>query len=128
MWKEFKEFIAQDNVINLAIGIILGGAFSTVVSSLVDDIFMPIIVSVTGAVDVSHLALTIGNTKLTYGNFLQAVINFLMIGLMLFLTIKALQKMNAQKKVQEEVDEATVPTETELLAEILAELKKEHSL
>ena len=126
MWKEFKEFIAQDNVINLAIGVILGGAFSKIVSSLVDDIFMPIIVSVTGAVDVSHLAITIGNTKLTYGNFLQAVINFLMIGFMLFLTIKGLQQMNAKRKVQEEVDEATVPTETELLTEILAELKKGH--
>ncbi|MGX7349043.1 large conductance mechanosensitive channel protein MscL [Dolosicoccus paucivorans] len=126
MWKEFKEFIAQDNVINLAIGVILGGAFSKIVSSLVDDIFMPIIVSVTGAVDVSHLAITIGNTKLTYGNFLQAVINFLMIGFMLFLTVKGLQQMNAKRKVQEEVDEATVPTETELLTEILAELKKGH--
>lgn len=126
MWREFKEFIAEDNVINLAIGVILGGAFSTIVSSLVDDIFMPIIVSVTGAVDVSHLALTIGNTKLTYGNFFQAVINFLMIGFMLFLTVKGLQKVNGKRKVQEEVDEATTPTETELLTEILAELKKEH--
>lgn len=126
MWREFKEFIAEDNVINLAIGVILGGAFSTIVSSLVDDIFMPIIVSVTGAVDVSHLALTIGNTKLTYGNFFQAVINFLMIGFMLFLTVKGLQKVNGKRKVQEEVDEAMTPTETELLTEILAELKKEH--
>lgn len=124
MWKEFREFIANDNIIVMATGIIMGSAFTSIVNSLVDDIFMPIIVSLTGAADVSGLSITLGNTEIGIGLFLQAVINFLLIALLLYLTLKALEKVQNTRIVSPE-PKPTGPSETELLEEILAELKKQ---
>ena len=79
MWKEFKEFIANDNILQLATAVIMGTAFTAIITSLVEDIFMPIIVAITGQADVSGIALKIGNTTLGVGNFIQAIINFILI-------------------------------------------------
>lgn len=123
MWKEFKGFIANDSIITMATGIIMGSAFTAIVNSLVNDIFMPIIVAITGQADVSGVAISIGNTELAVGLFLQAVINFILVALFLYLTLKALEKVQ-KKKIVAPDEEPAGPTETELLEEILGELRK----
>lgn len=100
MIKEFKEFIARGNVMDMAVGIVVGGAFTAIVNSLVNDIIMPLIGIIIGGVDFSQLAITVGNATFCYGNFIQAVINFLLIALTVFLLIKALNKISeASEKV-----------------------------
>lgn len=100
MIKEFKEFIARGNVMDMAVGIVVGGAFTAIVNSLVNDIIMPLIGIIIGGVDFSQLAITVGNATFCYGNFIQAVINFLLIALTVFLLIKALNKVSeASEKV-----------------------------
>lgn len=123
MWKEFKKFIANDNIITMATGIIMGASFTAIVNSLVDDIFMPLIVSLTGAADVSQLALTIGNTSIGIGNFIQAIINFILIAFFLYLTLKALERVQGKKIVTPDETPAG-PSEAELLQDILVELRK----
>ncbi|GAB7231727.1 MULTISPECIES: large conductance mechanosensitive channel protein MscL [Facklamia] len=123
MWKEFKAFIANDNIITMATGIIMGSAFTKIVGSLVDNIFMPLIVAITGQADVTGLAFNIGNTTLQYGQFLQAIIDFILIALFLYLTLKALERVQ-HKKIVSPDPEPEGPSETELLQEILGELKK----
>ena len=122
MFKEFKAFIANDNILQLATAVIMGGAFMAIVNSLVTDIFMPLIVALTGQADVSGLSLTIGNTQLMVGNFLQAIINFLLISALLFITIKGLEKVKRPAPKVEEVPAG--PSENELLTEILNELRR----
>lgn len=123
MWKEFKKFIANDNIITMATGIIMGASFTAIVNSLVDDIFMPLIVSLTGAADVSQLAFTIGNTSIGIGNFIQAVINFILIAFFLYLTLKALERVQGKKIVTPD-ETPPGPSEAELLQDILVELRK----
>lgn len=123
MWKEFKGFIANDNIITMATGIIMGTAFTAIVNSLVNDIFMPIIVAITGQADVSGVAITIGSTQIAIGLFLQAVINFILVALFLYLTLKALERVQ-NKKIVAPDPEPSGPTETELLESILEELKR----
>ena len=124
IFEEFRVFIAKDNIVTLAVAVILGGAFSSIVTSLVNDIFMPILVAVTGQATVSGIALRIGNTYLGVGNFLQAVINFVIIGFLLFLTLKALGKAQGKDLINPPAPPAG-PSEKDLLQDILNELKKE---
>ena len=124
MWKEFKGFIANDSIVTLATGFIMGGAFTAIVTSLVDDIFMPLIVAVTGQADVSGLSLQIGNTTLGVGAFLQAVINFILIASMLFAVLKGLEKAQNKKIISPDTEPEAPSNEEVLLTEILAELKK----
>lgn len=125
MWSQFKKFIANDNIVQLATGIILGTAFTSIVSSLVDDIFMPIIVALTGQADVSELTLSIGNTTLGIGSFIQAIINFLLIATLLFFTLKALGRAQGKNLIDDDAPaEPAGPTEKELLQDILVELRR----
>ena len=117
MIKEFKEFIMRGNVIELAVGIVMGAAFTAIVTALVEHIITPIIAAVTGNADVSGLAIQIGTAELTYGYFLQAVIDFLLIALVLFLMIKFINKLSRQKAEEEEV-EVEAPTAESYLEEI----------
>lgn len=107
--KEFKEFIARGNVMDMAVGIIIGGGFTAIVNSLVNDILMPILSLLTGGFDFSSLAIQIGSgenaASLNYGLFIGAVINFLLIAFVIFNLIKAMNKFS---KKQEE--EAPAPT------------------
>jgi large conductance mechanosensitive channel len=93
MIKEFKEFIMKGNVMDLAVAVIIGGAFGKIISSLVNDILMPLIGLILGGIDFSSLALTVGDAKVTYGNFINSVIDFLIIALVIFLMIKALSSL-----------------------------------
>ncbi len=117
MLQEFKAFAMKGNVLDLAIGVIIGGAFGTIVNSLVGDVFMPIIGILTGGINFSGLSLSIGEAAIAYGKFIQAVFVFLITAWALFLVVKA---ANAMKK-QEEAKPAAPPAPTKeeiLLTEI----------
>jgi large conductance mechanosensitive channel len=92
MLNDFKKFIAQGNVLDLAVGVIIGGAFGKITASLVDDIIMPVIGIFLGGVDFKKLAVTVGTANVMYGNFIQSVIEFLIIALVVFMIIKAATK------------------------------------
>jgi large conductance mechanosensitive channel len=128
MIKEFKEFISRGNVVDLAVGVIIGGAFSSIVSSLVNDILMPIIGSILGGIDFSNLAITIGDAKITYGMFIQNIIDFLIIAFCVFMFVKAINKLASigHKKEEEKKEEVAVETELSILKEIRDELTKKN--
>jgi large conductance mechanosensitive channel len=120
--KEFKEFAVKGNVIDLAVAVVIGGAFGKIVSSLIDDVVTPLLLK--PALDAAHLSnlseLTIFGT-VKYGNFLSAVINFIIIAFILFLVVKSL---NSMKKREEPAIVAGPSTTDQLLMEIRDELKK----
>lgn len=122
MIKEFKKFISKGNVVDLAVGVIIGSAFSKIVSSLVDDILMPFIGIIIGGVDFSNLTLKIGAAKIKYGMFIQNIIDFLIIAFCVFIFVKAINKLSEITKKKEEVKE----TELSVLKEIKAELMKQN--
>jgi len=93
MLKEFREFVMRGNVLDLAIGVIIGGAFGKIVGSLVNDILMPIIGLLLGGIDFSTLALKIGEASVNWGLFIQAIIDFLIIALVIFVIVKAANSM-----------------------------------
>lgn len=120
--KEFKKFAMRGNVVDMAVGVIIGGAFGKIVSSLVNDVVMPLVGIITGGIDFTGLKATIGDASITYGNFIQNVVDFLIIAFCIFMMIKGLNKLSKKK---EEVP-ATPPTpskEEELLREIRDLLK-----
>ena len=104
MFKEFKEFAMRGNIMDLAIGVIIGGAFQKIVTSLVNDIIMPCISIFTGKIDYTNLFITVGDSKIAYGSFLTAVVDFLVVAFSLFLIIKYINRINKkieQAKLQE---------------------------
>ena len=126
MMKEFKEFISRGNVMDMAVGIIIGGAFTAIVGSLVADIITPIIGMLMGGINFSELAVTVGSAQLTYGNFIQAVINFLLVAWVLFMIVKAMNKMKRKEEEKPAEPEAPAepPEDIVLLREIRDSLKK----
>ena len=118
MWKEFKEFIMRGNVLDLAIGVVMGAAFTAIVNSLVDSIIMPIVTSLTGNASVEDLSVQIGSATMNYGAFIQAVIDFLIIALILFLVVKGLNNLSKRMRREEEPEEVAVPATEEYLREI----------
>ena len=120
--KEFKEFAVKGNVMDMAVGVIIGGAFGKIVTSLVNDILMPVLGILTGGIDFTGLKATIGDANITYGQFVQSIIDFVIIAFCIFLMIKGMNKLN--KKKEEPAPEAPAgPTQEELLAEIRDLLK-----
>ncbi len=110
MLNEFKKFIARGNVVDLAVGVIIGSSFSAIVTSLVNNIFTPLIGIVFGGVDFSGLSFTIKDSVIMYGAFIQSVFDFLITALCLFIIVKIMNKLNSDihrlsKKGQEEVKE-----------------------
>lgn len=97
-FKEFKEFISRGSVIDMAIGIVIGSAFTAIVTAMVNNIIMPLITALFGEVSVAELSVTLNNSVIPYGLFIQAVINFLLIAFFLFLVIKAI---NTSRKLAE---------------------------
>lgn len=93
MLKEFKDFVMRGNVLDLAIAVIIGGAFGKIVGSLVNDIIMPVIGLLIGGIDFSGLALTVGAAVITWGVFVQTIIDFLIIASVIFLIVKTANKM-----------------------------------
>ena len=101
MFKEFKEFIAKGNVMDLAVGVVIGGAFQGIVNSLVKDVIMPFVSIFTGKVDFSQLKFVIGNTSINYGNFITQIVNFLIIAFSIFIAIRYINKLNRLKDLGE---------------------------
>lgn len=98
MIKEFKKFISRGNVLDMAVGIIMGSAFTAIVTSLVNDILTPLLGLILGGVDFAALSVTIGDASILYGAFIQAIINFLLIALALFLIVKAINGVHKKKE------------------------------
>ena len=121
MLKEFRDFAMKGNIVDLAVAVIIGGAFGKIVTALTTSIIMPIISLLLGKVAVSELSFTIGPSVFPIGLFLQAVIDFILIALVLFIIVKA---MNSLKKKEEAAPPPPTPEEILLLREIRDELKK----
>lgn len=122
MLKEFRDFIQRGNVIDLAVAVVMGAAFTAIVNSLVADVITPILGILIGGVDFTSLAITVGEANITYGNFIQAVFNFLIIAWVIFLMVKAINRVTLQK--EEEPTALPEPSaEEKLLAEIRDLLK-----
>ena len=119
MWKEFKEFATKGNVMDLAIGVIIGGGFQKIVTSLVDDIIMPFVSVFTGKINFNDLVFNIGNTPIKYGSFITNVVNFFIIAFSVFLMIRYINKLN--KKLEESAKEIN-----EKLEKNHIHLKKNH--
>ena len=93
MLAEFKAFIMRGNVLDLAVAVIIGGAFGKIISSLVSDVLMPLIGLLIGGIDFGGLSITVGNASITYGNFINAVIDFVIISAAIFFMVKGLERM-----------------------------------
>lgn len=134
MLKEFKEFISRGNVMDLAVGVIIGGAFSKIVSSLVNDVLMPFLGVLIGGIDFSALTIRVKDATISYGLFIQNIIDFLIISFCIFIIIKTINKLSKivkreeeKEKAKEEVQPEPVSEEILLLREISASLKKNNS-
>jgi len=125
--EEFKKFITRGNVLDLAVGVIVGSAFTGIVNSLVNNILTPIIGLVLGGVNFSGLSITIGEASIMYGAFIQSVIDFLITAFCIFIIVKFMNKLTSMKKVKEEKKEEekkpAKPADVELLEEIRDLLK-----
>jgi large conductance mechanosensitive channel len=119
MLKEFRDFIAKGNVLDLAVAVIIGLAFGAIVTSLVNDIIMPLVGIVIGGIDFSSLMVQVGTAQVKYGNFIQALVNFLIIAFVVFLIVRSINKV--QERFRKPVTPAAPPPPAEdvvLLREI----------
>ena len=130
-FKEFKEFISRGNVIDLAVGVIIGGSFTTIVNSLVNDIVMPTIGILFGKIDFTGLKYVLAKatgdvpeSAIYYGNFIQNVVNFILVAFVIFVVIKAINSLHRKKEEPKEEVVETVSEEVQLLREIRDSLKK----
>ena len=131
MWKEFKEFAFKGNVVDLAVAVVIGGAFGLIVKSLVNDIIMPLVGILIGGIDVSNLAIKVGTATVAYGLFLQSIINFLIIAAAIFMMVKVFNTMNKKSAKEAEVLEVEDTKTEKYLQEIvklLSEKKEVHVL
>lgn len=124
--KEFKDFITVGNVMDMTVGVIIGGAFGKIVTSLVNDILMPIIGILIGGLDFSSLKISVGNSVISYGNFILNIVDFLIIALSIFFFVKTIQHMKAKiLKIDEDAEKSEeVDENIQLLREIRDILKK----
>jgi len=135
MLKEFKKFISRGNVMDLAVGVVVGAAFTAIVNSLVNDIIMPVIGMIMGGINFTNLKIVVNppieglqEAAITYGNFLQAVVNFLIVSFVIFIVVKGMNKMKdrlAKKEEEAPAAPAAPPADIVLLTEIRDLLKKE---
>jgi large conductance mechanosensitive channel len=144
MLKEFRDFVNRGNVVDLAVAVIIGAAFGKIVSSLTDDIIMPAIGYVTGGLDFSSYFVRLGPIPATYagavnnyadlkkagmsmigfGQFVTVAVNFVIVAFMIFLLVRAINRLKAEQKAEEVAAAPATPEDVVLLREILAELRK----
>jgi len=125
--EEFKQFIARGNVMDMAVGVIIGGAFSAITTSLINDIIMPILGIFTGSISFAALSVTVNGAVIAYGNFIQAILNFLVMAFVVFCLIKTINRFH-RKKEEAPTEEPAPPepsAEEKLLAEIRDLLKEQ---
>lgn len=131
MIKEFKEFISRGNVMDMAVGVIMGNAFGKIVTSVVNDIIMPLIGVLIGGINFTNLSIEIGNSKIMYGNFIQNVIDFLIIAVCIFIFVKLINRLNnlhiKKKEEEKPKPEKEVKTEEVLLLEEIRDLLKKEN-
>lgn len=120
---EFQKFIARGNVLDMAVGVIIGGAFKTIVDSLVTDILMPFIGTFVGQDTFSSLVLTVGSAQIAFGNFIQAIFNFLIMALVVFLIVKGIGKF--RRKKEEAPAAPPAPSNEEVLLTEIRDLLKQ---
>ncbi|QNH40349.1 large conductance mechanosensitive channel protein MscL [Bacillus sp. PAMC26543] len=125
MWKEFKTFAMRGNIVDLAIGVVIGGAFGKIVTSLVNDIIMPIVGLLLGGLDFSGLSFTFGDAVVKYGSFIQTIVNFLIISFSIFIVIRTLNQLKRKKEAEEEAEAEAADAQEELLKEIRDLLKQQ---
>ena len=121
--KEFKEFISKGNVIDMAVGVVIGSAFSKIVTSLVNDVIMPLIGIIIGGLDFTTLSIKVKDSEILYGSFIQNIVDFLIIAACIFTVIKIINKFKKTKK--EEPVKVEIPEDIKLLTEIRDLLKKQ---
>lgn len=119
--QEFKDFAFRGNVLDLAIGVVIGSAFTGIVTSLVENIINPVVGALTGGTDLAGLSLTIAGAELMYGAFISSIIDFLIIALVIFVFIKIIN--NAQMKFNKKVEEETAEVELPLTEQYLKEIR-----
>ncbi|HRQ36422.1 MAG TPA: large conductance mechanosensitive channel protein MscL [Chloroflexota bacterium] len=123
MVKEFQEFLSRGNVMDLAVAVILGAAFTAIVNSLVNDIIMPLIGALLGGLSFTELTVQVGDAVIAYGNFIQAIVNFIIIAFVIFMIVRYYNRM-ARKKDEAPATPPTPPEDVILLREIRDLLKK----
>ena len=123
MINEFKKFIARGNVLDLAVGVIVGGAFSSIVTSLVNNIFTPIIGLILGGIDFSNLSITFKDTKIMYGAFIQSIIDFLIVAFCLFVVVKFVNRFTS-KKEKKKSEEVKIKSDELVVLEEIRDLMK----
>jgi large conductance mechanosensitive channel len=125
MWGEFKEFVSRGNVVELAIAVIIGAAFGKIVDSFVEDMIMPLLGIILGGVNLEALQFKVGSAVVLYGNFIQTLLDFILISIAIFIVIKVLNRYYKRKKEMDEGSEdVNEITDTELLTEIRDILKR----
>jgi large conductance mechanosensitive channel len=120
--KEFRDFAIKGNVVDLAVAVIIGAAFGKIIASLVADLIMPVVGALIGGIHYESLVIQIGQAKITYGKFIQNVVDFVIIAFVIFLMVKAIN--NLRRKQEKEAPAAPPPREVQLLEEIRDLLKR----
>ena len=118
--KEFREFAMKGNVVDLAVGVIIGAAFGKIVASLVGDVVMPLVGTLIGGIDFNGLAVTVGSAKILYGKFIQTCVDFIIIAWAIFIAVKVINRL----KREEPAAAPTPPRQEQLLEEIRDLLKR----
>lgn len=126
MWNAFKAFAFKGNVLELAIAVVIGAAFGKIVSSLVENILTPLIGLIMGGVDFSGLAITVGNANVTYGVFIQSIIDFVIVAFAIFMFVRLLDRFKRKEEVKPE-EGPTIDSKEELLIEIRDLLKQQNT-
>ena len=122
-FNEFKSFISRGSVVDMAVGVIIGGAFGKIVTSLVNDILMPLIGVIVGGVDFSNLSIKVGDATIDYGNFIQTIFDFLIVAFCIFLMVKLFERFRKkEKKEEEKKEEAPKKSDEVLLLEEIRDL------
>lgn len=121
----FKKFISRGNVIDMAVGVIIGGAFGKIVTSLVNDIVMPLIGLALGKVNFANLSLKIGETEIKYGNFIQTIVDFLIVAFCIFVVIQIFEKFKKKQEPKPEDTPAVVKSDEAVLLEEIRDLLKQ---
>ena len=121
MIKEFKEFISRGNVVDMAVGVIMGSAFGKIVTSLVNDIIMPLVGVLIGGIDFTSLSFKIQKAEVKYGSFIQNIVDFLIVAICIFIFVKIINEFKEEEKVEKKVEPSS---EEKLLTEIRDLLKK----
>lgn len=124
---EFKKFVSRGNVVDMAVGVIVGGAFGKIVTSLVNDILMPLIGIILGGLDFSNLSIKINDATIAYGAFIQSVVDFLIIAFCIFMMVKLFEKFKFEEKKEEVKEEVPKKSDEVVLLEEIRDLLKKKS-